>query len=1035
MPDLIRVVCPDCGAIQALPPGTQRACTKCGTLLDCPTPPGFAQPSIAGTADDRQVSLAEFQQAETQALAEAAPDEVGTPGAGRYVVRGVIGQGGMGEVLLCLDRDTRRLVAMKRMLATTIADPSRRARFVEEAQVTAQLEHPNVVPVHELSRDAEGGVYYTMKLVKGRSLADILKEIKEGQSGKPQSHARPYAPRGDGSSDAPRPPLPSARPYAPRGDGSSDAPRPPLSSLSDLLQAFLKVCDAVAFAHSRGVVHRDLKPANVMVGDFGEVLVMDWGLAKVLGRADLSAPAPSSPLPPGEGRVRDAEAGAAPTAIPPAGSPKPTPSGGEAPSEQDDAESRGSDPRGRVIGAAPAPYPPAGLEARGRGGVDTSRAARPEFRTLEGSAMGTPGYMAPEQAEGQLDRIDARSDIYSLGAILYEILTLERPVEGPTPMMLLVNTVKGRVIPPEQRAPGRSIPRELAAIAMKCLSKGRARRYASALDLRRDVTLFLEGRSVSASPDSFAQAIAKLVKRNKGISAAIGAAAVVLVVVTAFFLINLKRQRDDAVGARATAESERKAAQEARDRQRATALAASRELAEQAVRAADAGHFAEADLRADGAVKVMPDSPWGHYALAMIARQRLDTKTARELLEKALSFDASHDQSRAALSQLLAQAGDIAKASALVSRLDQVTDWRSLASAGEALVAAGKYPDAVKAYERAVALMEKDPTVLPQASAEMRGRLVEARAEAACVGFHESIRKLPAEEQQRRISAKFSQIHGTPMDVRFEIQNGVLTGVDLGAASSAIRSLQPLKGLSLTRLICRGTQVRDLGPLKGMPLTSLDCNGTQVSDLGPLKGMPLTSLSCHGTRVSDLGPLKGMPLTSLNCWQTSVSHLGPLKGMSLTSLNCAATQVSDLGPLKGMPLTSLDCMWTPVSDLSPLKGMLLTYLNCGARGVSDLGPLKGMPLTSLNCWQTSVSDLGPLKGMALTSLNCGGTQVSDLGPLEGMKLERFTFTPKSITKGVELVRGMKTMREIGDAWGRWISPEEFWKKYDAGEFK
>jgi serine/threonine protein kinase len=366
----------------------------------------IAAASIAGTEHDRLVTLTLLADVGTPAMSPPPgslplPEGAEESAAGRYVVRGVVGRGGMGEVIACLDRDTRRQVAMKRMLPGGADDPMRCARFVEEAQVTAQLEHPNIVPVHELARDAQGNLYYTMKLVKGRSLSAILKAVKGGDE-----------------------------------------------SVS-LGEVFLKACDAVGFAHSRGVIHRDLKPDNIMVGDFGEVLVMDWGLAKILGREDLRA--------------------------------------GEL--------------------------------------VTSDRLESGREMTMDGSTVGAPAYMPPEQAKGEIDKIDHRSDIYSLGAILYEILTLERPLEAPTALAMLVKVMKGQILPPERRAPNRQIPRELSAVAMKCLAKNRASRYRSVVQLRQDVSLFLEGRSVSASPDTFAQAAVKLVKRNKGVSAAVAAAA------------------------------------------------------------------------------------------------------------------------------------------------------------------------------------------------------------------------------------------------------------------------------------------------------------------------------------------------------------------------------------------------------------------------------------------------------------------------------------------------------------------------------
>ncbi|MHC5039494.1 MAG: serine/threonine-protein kinase, partial [Planctomycetota bacterium] len=173
--------------------------------------------------------------------AEDLPKDVisGPVSRNRYAILGEIARGGMGAIIKIIDNDIRRPVAMKVILEDD--DDERVARFVEEAQVTGQLEHPNIVPVHELGLDAKGKVYFTMKLVKGDSLESILDRIADKD---PEACER--------------------------------------FTRSHLLHIFLKVCEAIAFAHNRGVVHRDLKPENVMVGGFGEVMVMDWGLAKLV---------------------------------------------------------------------------------------------------------------------------------------------------------------------------------------------------------------------------------------------------------------------------------------------------------------------------------------------------------------------------------------------------------------------------------------------------------------------------------------------------------------------------------------------------------------------------------------------------------------------------------------------------------------------------------------------------------------------------------------------------------------------------------
>jgi len=346
----------------------------------------------------------------------------------------------MGEIILCVDPDLDRQVVMKRMLPATAADPKLRARFIDEARITGQLEHPNIVPVHELGPESTGRTYFTMKLVKGQSLAAALQAARKAKEPPP---------------------------------------------LSEMLEIFQKVCDGVAFAHSRGVIHRDLKPANIMVGHFGEVLVMDWGLAKVVGRDDVSA----------EEAVR------------------------------------------------------------------SSRSDSDILHTLAGSVLGTARYMSPEQAAGDTQALDHRSDIYSLGVILYEMLTLRHPVEGATSREVVAKVRTGAIVPIEDQDLSRPVARELAAVVTKCLATSPEDRYQSAGDLRKDIDLFLAGRSVSAAPDTFAQAIAKLIKRNKPISAAVATAAVVIAALTVTFFIQVRDERDRAVASEVRATAARETAE------------------------------------------------------------------------------------------------------------------------------------------------------------------------------------------------------------------------------------------------------------------------------------------------------------------------------------------------------------------------------------------------------------------------------------------------------------------------------------------
>jgi formylglycine-generating enzyme required for sulfatase activity/serine/threonine protein kinase len=401
----------------------------------------------------------------------------------RYIIEGEIARGGMGAVARAVDCDIRREVAVKYLLDQTNA--SKKLRFVDEAQITGQLEHPHIVPIHELGADADGRLYFTMKMVKGRSLAQVLDERRETSAG--------------------------------RGVAQY--------TLSRLLTILVNVCHALAYAHARGVVHRDLKPANIMVGDFGEVYVMDWGLAKVVQEGpgirhqasqlgtQRSGPGAKVVMEPAFARVA-AFARAAPSQLDAA-------TGDWAVTLGDSAVLAASSP-----------------ERMSHDGVVTDRLLQADM-TQDGAILGTPVYMPPEQAKGRIDAIDRRSDIYALGAILYEILTLQPPVakEGGAPA-ILERVAKGDIIPPRRRVrqagSKQRIPAELEAMALKALARDPAQRYQTVALFRQDIERFLDGRSVSAKDDSTHEMLVKLIKRNKGLSAGVAVAFLLLVVSLAF---------------------------------------------------------------------------------------------------------------------------------------------------------------------------------------------------------------------------------------------------------------------------------------------------------------------------------------------------------------------------------------------------------------------------------------------------------------------------------------------------------------------
>lgn len=299
-----------------------------------------------------------------------------------------IGKGAMGEVHVARDEALRRKVAHKRMLPAAARQSALAARFFAEVQVTAQLDHPHIVPIYALDVRGDGTLGYAMKLVQGQTLTQWLKRDRA-----------------------------AAQANAGKGEPARLAAR---------LEIFLKVCDAIAYAHSRGVVHRDLKPDNIMVGRYNEVYVMDWGICRVLGAPD----------------------GVAET---------------EAAVEVD--------------------------------------AGEPALRTRIGAVIGTPAYMAPEQAAGQTDAVNGQSDQYALGLILHELVALQRARPNGSVLEMLPRAARGEREPLRHAAGCRVAP-EIAAVVSKATALGPSGRYAEVGALAADVRRFLRGDAVAARPDS-----------------------------------------------------------------------------------------------------------------------------------------------------------------------------------------------------------------------------------------------------------------------------------------------------------------------------------------------------------------------------------------------------------------------------------------------------------------------------------------------------------------------------------------------------
>jgi formylglycine-generating enzyme required for sulfatase activity len=486
--------------------------------------PADATPTGAGTS---ALALA-FAQAASAAPREVRPVEPLTTGfealhdrlsaraahSARYTLQRELGRGGMGVVYAAWDGDLRRTVAMKVLrdeglglgAVAHFARARRLARFLAEAQITGQLDHPGIVPVYDVGLDGQGRVFFTMPLVLGRELREVLQLAVKGSEGWSRERA---------------------------------------------LGVFVKVCEALAFAHAKGVVHRDLKPSNVMVGAFGEAYVMDWGLARL-----SAAPEP---------------------------------------------EERGPSELVRT---------------------DLDVGSANELATRDGAVLGTPAYMAPEQARGRTSAVGPHSDIYSLGAMLYHLLSGSMPYVDSTERLsahaLIAARLAGPPTPLERLAA--KTPPELIAICAKAMADEPTQRYATALELAADLEAYLGRRPVRAFDATPAYLVGLAIRRNRAVALALAAGALVAV----------------GLGVRDVVRS-RAAAHEQLAIARDLAVANQRLQREADVLLARTLCERERSLRMSSEEELERTHVWRREAQALLARDSADSPAEREL-HAALGF-------------------------------------------------------------------------------------------------------------------------------------------------------------------------------------------------------------------------------------------------------------------------------------------------------------------------------------------------------------------------------------------------------------
>lgn len=899
--------------------------------------------------------------------------------ASRYEIKRHIAQGGMGAVLGARQPAIRREVAMKVMLGG--ADAASRMRFIEEAQITGQLEHPNIVPVHDLAIDEQGQPFYTMKLVKGINLHEVIESLREG---KPDALAR-Y-------------PLPV------------------------LLTVFQKVCDALAFAHSHGVIHRDLKPANIMLGDFGEVLVMDWGLAKLI-----------------QARTPAAEVA-------------------------------------RKAAAIPAAASPAVTSARG----DQSDT----YATMAGYVMGTPQFMSPEQISGDPAALDARSDVFALGAILYSLITLQPPFTGKDVPEVLERIQTGRFSHPQaldgstlRHLRGGRVPDSLKAVVRKALATQPCQRYQNVAGLQSDLAAYQGGFATRAENAGTWRQFRLLIQRNK--AASIGLAAVLVIGGT--------------LGTKAIVEGRR---------------------AEQAL----------ADLK-----KSAP--AFAAEADSLLLKGDVDGALTR--LGTAIQLDGENPRWHARQGQILDASLHFPEAAAAYTRaesLDPAGSWKEARVVSEKIASArqpdGSYPTALlhELYSQSVREGRSGDALLLSTPLKLAGKealpIWQAKVDA-WLGKNAPKLKLSADgtyslELTRLGITDLTPLKGMPLSY-------------LGLGYNKVSDLTPLEGMPLRNINIERTAVSELSPLAGASLTHIMLADAPVSDLSPLRGMPLSSISAQTRSLADISPLSDSPLSSWLRFEGSrITDISPLAGKQITELWLADLPIEDFSVLRGMPLKRLHIgnsalspdlveivmgldrletlsispsvsgferlrshptlkylghspndflRYPPVADywraydertaqaqksallkldvrrlgngtkrlalsdpalaaIPPLDWTNVSVFVFSGTRISDLSPLRGLNLKFITFLKTPVADLEPLRGSPVVKLAFMETAVSDVSALlDCPNLESVVLS--RTVKNVEVLRKHPKLKYIGYTEGPGpdylpeTTAEEFWRIYDV----
>ena len=599
----------------------------------------------------------------------------------RYELKGNLAEGGMKKLKVYFDSLTSRTVA--RAEIKEISDADLVDRFIREAHLTAELEHPNIISIYDLGLNESGEPFFTMKLLGGENLREVLNALNEGKAEYKARYSR-----------------------------------------AALLEIFLKVCDAVAYAHSKEIIHLDLKPSNIHINEYGEVLVCDWGLAQKLSQKDSVIP-----------------------------------------------------------------------------------------KVKKGFLAGSPGFMSPEQIDSSRADLSMRSDIYSLGAILYALLSYKGPFDSLATEDILEKTLEGKIPSPSSQNTNQQLPKALCAIVSKAMSLKSEGRYSSVKQLSSDLRAYAGGFATQAEAAGFFRQLILLGRRHRSLSIVLMATITVVAVLSTYFINELNQKN---VQAQALIQA----------------------LNEEKNQSERVKHSAAENL----------------FELAKAAYQNRHVTRASRLLNDVLALKPQYEEARIYRGFLLVGRLDLQSALTELNALQRKFNLEALVEILE------KYKtDKHLTWQQVVELRQEVIALKTLRFKIIAQHLTQNFCRKTPLKDHLAFAK---EVLQRSSKGRGFKFNWAKVDDGYRLS---LRG------SPAIEDIAVLAYLPITELDVSNTKVTDIAPLKDMELRSLNLSNTRVSDLKVLKNMPLQELYLAGSHVGSVSDIP-KSLTSLSV-SSSLSNI------------------------------------------------------------------------------------------------------------------------------------------------------------------